>query len=139
VILDAFGPDSGPLLAAGALGGLVRGLVVFRSVLAKGPVTRAIALASLLDTGTSVIIGAIIALFLHGTGEAVLELPVLNQIVLEGTARTATSGFLAGFGSIAIAGAVWDFFSGVDFAALFKRKDIQPPAPPPPINEPGAP
>lgn len=136
MILDAFGSDAGPLLVAGALGGLVRGLIVFRSVIAKGPVTRQIAAATAIDTGTSIIIGAIIALFLHGAGEAVLNLPVLNQVVLEGTARTATAGFLAGFGSIAIAGAVWDFFSGVDFSGLFKRKDAPPP---PPVNQPGTP
>lgn len=136
MILDAFGPDAVPLLVAGSLGGLVRGLIVFRSVIAKGPVTRQIAFATAIDTGTSIIIGAIIAMFFHGVGEAVLDLPVLNQVVLEGTARTATDGFLAGFGCIAIAGAFWDFFSGVDFGALFKRKDAPPP---PPVNQPGTP
>ncbi len=136
MVLDAFGSDAGPLLVAGALGGLVRGLVVFRSVYAKGPVTHQVLIGTALDMGTSIIIGAIISMFLHGAGEAVLNLPVLNQVVLEGTARTATAGFLAGFGSIAIAGAVWDFFSGVDFSGLFKRKDAPPP---PPVNQPGTP
>lgn len=111
-------------------------MVVFRSVIAKGPITRTVLVSTLLDTGTSIIIGAVISLFLHQAGEAVLDLPILNQVVLEGTARTATAGFLAGFGSIAIAGAVWDFFSGVDFGALFKRKDAPPP---PPVNQPGTP
>jgi hypothetical protein len=59
MILDAFGIEAaGPLLAAGALGGLVRGIVVFRSVIAKGPVTTAIAVATVFDTGTSIVIGA---------------------------------------------------------------------------------
>lgn len=138
MILDAFGPDAGPLLAAGALGGLVRGLVVFRGVYAKGPVTQQVLVATGLDMATSIIIGAIISMFLHGAGEAVLNLPVLNGIALEGTARTATAGFLAGFGSIAIAGAVWDFFSGVDFAGMFKSKSTPPPTPPP-VNQPGTP
>lgn len=133
MILDAFGPDSAALLASGALGGLIRGLVVFRSVMAKGPITTQVLVNTLLDTSTSIIIGAVIALFLHSAGEAVLNLPVLNSVALEGTARTATAGFLAGFGSIAIAGAVWDFFSGIDFAGLFKRS----PPPAPPANQPG--
>lgn len=135
MILDAFGPDAGPLLAAGALGGLVRGLVVFRRVYAKGLVTTDVLIATGIDMGTSIIIGAIISMFLHGAGEAVLRLPILNEVALEGTARTATAGFLAGFGSIAIAGAVWDFFSSVDFIGMFKRT----PPPTPPANQPGTP
>ncbi len=123
MILDAFGDQAGPLLVAGALGGLVRGLVVFRSVIAKGPVTWPVAIATALDTSTSVIIGAIISMFFHGLGEAVLDIPGFNQIVLEGTARTVTTGFIAGFGCIAIAGFLWDFFANADFPALFKRKE----------------
>lgn len=135
MFLDAFGDTAGPLLVAGALGGTVRSLVVLRSVVAKGPVTRPVLTNTAFDAGTSIIIGAIIALFLHGAGEAVLNLPILNEVVLEGTARVVTAGFLAGFGSIAIAGAIWDFFSSIDFASLFKRKDAAPPAPPPPVHE----
>ena len=121
MILDAFGSDAVPLLVAGSLGGLTRGLVVFRSVLAKGPITQAVLVNTLFDTGTSVVIGAIISLFLHQAGEAVLDAPVLNQIAVDGTARTATGGFIAGFGCIAIAGALWDFFTTVDFMSMFKK------------------
>lgn len=131
MILDDFGPDALPLLVSGSLGGLVRGLIVFRSVIAKGPVTRQIAVATALDTGTSIIIGAIISMFLHGAADGIFDLPFLSHIALEGTARTATSGFLAGFGAIAIGGALWDFFSGIEF---FKKKD---PPTAPPITNPG--
>lgn len=114
--------DALPLLIAGGLGGLVRGLVVFRSAVAKGPVTQQTVINTMWDTGTSVTIGAIISLFLHGIGGAVLDLPILNQVAIEGTARTATEGFIAGFGGIAVGGTLWDFFSTVDFMSLFKKK-----------------
>lgn len=121
MILDAFGDDAVPLLVAGALGGMVRGLIVLRGVIAKGgPVTRQVLINTLFDTGTSIVIGACISLFLHGFAETLTD-PLLNFTTADAATKTLTSGFVAGFGCIAISGVLWDFLSGL------RKKPPDPP------------
>lgn len=133
MILDSFGPDAGPLLVAGSLGGLVRGLIVLRSVMAKGGVTRQVIVNTSFDTGTSIVIGACISLFLHDWVQTLID-PLLNITTADIGARALTSGFVGGFGCIALAGLLWDFFSGL-------KKPSPPAAPPQPpvINQIGQP
>lgn len=134
MILDAFGPDAAPLLVSGALGGLVRGLIVLRNVIAKGAVTRLVLITTGFDTGTSIVIGACISLFLHDWVQTLID-PLLNITTADLGARALTSGFVGGFGCIALAGLLWDFFSGL--------KKPSPPAVAPPqppvINQAGQP
>lgn len=119
--LDAFGAQAGPLLVAGALGGLARGLLALRKAYAAGPVTKAALVAIGVDMGTAIALGSLVSLFLSGAVSTVLG-PGLDLIHVDPGAKDTTSGFLAGIGAISILGFITD-----TFAARAKLKQDAPP------------
>lgn len=107
IFLEAFGANAGPLLVAGALGGLARGLLSLRKAYASGPVTSVALIAILVDMGTSIVLGSLVSLFLSGTASTVLG-PILDLIHVDADAKSTTSGFVAGLGAISILGFIND-------------------------------
>lgn len=100
-----------PLLVAGALGGLVRGLLILRT---RWPSTGSISAIELtaigIDVATSVIIGSLFSLFLSGAADSIIG-PGLDILHVDEASKVTTSGFLAGIGGISIGGYVFDLFN----------------------------
>lgn len=101
MILDGFGPDASVLLVAGALGGLVRGLVSLRAKSSSGPLTTSVIQAVAVDIVTSIVIGSMFSLFLSQYAMLVVG-PVLENVNAGTVPKVATSGFVAGLIGIAI-------------------------------------
>lgn len=120
MIFDAFSPLAVPLLIAGGLGGLVRGLIAFRTA-AKLGVTAPVLVAASVDTITSMIIGACTSLFLHEEAKALFG-GIFDAVNADEPGRVLTSGFVTGIGCIVIIGAVTDFI-GVRLAKLKQQPE----------------
>ncbi len=107
MILEAFGTEAAPLLVSGSLGGLVRGLLVLRKALVAAATARPSNAVLSIDIGTSVIIGALVSLFLNGAVSPLIG-PVLDVINVDPGAKVTTSGFVAGLVAITIVGIITD-------------------------------
>lgn len=117
MLLDAFGADALPVLVAGGSGGLVRGLYVLRTKSTAGPLTSAVLVVVGIDIITSVIIGALAALF--GAGWVLGALgPVLGNA--DAAYKGLSASFAAGMVAITVLGLVID---GVDIRARLKKQD----------------
>lgn len=98
--LQAFGSDATTLLVTGGAGGLVRGLIVLRKLLGTTITSQAL-ITTGLDMGTSVIIGAIFAVF--GSQITIFLVTEYLPANPDQTFRVATAGFLSGLLGITIA------------------------------------
>jgi len=102
-MITSFGPDAVALLVAGALGGLVRGLVALRKAISSWPIAGPALTVLGIDIGTSIVIGSLVSLFLHGFALTVVG-GGLDLIHVDPDAKDTTAGFIAGLIAITMVG-----------------------------------
>lgn len=105
-MFEAFGAAV-PLLVAGALGGLVRGLLALRKAFASGSIAGPALTVLGIDIVTSIIIGSVVSLYLHDLALAIFGAG-LDFIHVDPGAKVTTAGFIAGLVAITLVGFITD-------------------------------